>query len=61
MHNLSASSFIQVWHLVVAVLLIVWGALYITGSRSNATDKKPRRVQDRSNNDPDNGGVGGLN
>ena len=59
-HNISASSFIQMWHILVVVLLIVWGALYVTGRRSNATDRKPKRIPDRPNND-DEGGVGGLN
>lgn len=57
---MSASSFIQLWHVIVAVLLIVWGTLYISGRRSNATDRKPKRIPDRHNDDND-GGVGGLN
>jgi len=45
---------------MVALLLVVWGALYISGRRSNATDRKPKRIPDAHNDDND-GGVGGLN
>ena len=57
-HNAS-SLFLSTWHLLVALLLIVWGALYITGRRNRGTDEKPKRVPDRDNRD--DGGVGGLN
>ena len=42
------------------MLLVVWGALYVSGRRSNATDRKPKRIPDRRDEDND-GGVGGLN
>jgi hypothetical protein len=60
MHNQSAASFLQAWHIIVIALLIVWGALFVTGRRSNATDRKPKRIPDNRRND-DEGGVGGLN
>jgi hypothetical protein len=60
-HNQSAASFLQAWHIIVIALLIVWGALFITGRRSNATDRKPKRIPDNNRRDNDEGGVGGLN
>jgi hypothetical protein len=57
-HNAS-SLFLSTWHLLIALLLIVWGALYISGRRNRVTDEKPKRIPDRP--DRDEGGVGGLN
>jgi hypothetical protein len=57
-HNAS-SLFLSTWHLLIALLLIVWGALYISGRQNRATDMKPRRSPDQNSND--DGGVGGLN
>lgn len=57
-HNDSNNFLLSAWQMIVVLMLLVWGALFVVGRRSNASDKKPRRVPDER---PDEGGVGGLN
>lgn len=59
-HN--ASTFLlSAWQMIVVLLLVLWGALFVAGRRSNASDKKPKRLPDNKRNDGEGGGVGGLN
>jgi hypothetical protein len=53
----AASFFLSAWQVMVVLLLLAWGALYVSGRRYNGTDRKPARLPDDR---PDEGGVGGL-
>lgn len=57
LHNTS-TFFLSAWQVILVLLLIVWGALFVRGRNSNASDRKPERMPDKGN---DEGGVGGLN
>ncbi len=58
--NNASSFFLSAWQAMVLVLLIVWGAMYVSGKRSNASDKKPSSRGRQPDHRPDEGGIGGL-